>query len=233
MSFSAVPTPVPTPLTTLAPDPTAAPTHHRHHQTGALPDHLRVEPWSDPVIDTHGHDTRSPYVERFWIAVLGPSAVWLLRRIARDFDEHPNGVDIDLRSIAGQLGLGWNRGKNSPLYRTIDRCCAFKVARRLGPTSVAFRQNLAPLTRGQLARLPLELADEHDQWIQTHRPRPVGDDASMHAPAMAMALVERGASLHATVDALTSWQVPLEDARRATSWAWARYKQHPSGAALS
>ena len=34
---------------------------------------LTVTPWADPVIDTLGHDPRSPYVERFWLGILGPS----------------------------------------------------------------------------------------------------------------------------------------------------------------
>lgn len=34
---------------------------------------LRIQPWPDPVVDDHGHDPRSAYVERFWLPVLGPS----------------------------------------------------------------------------------------------------------------------------------------------------------------
>ena len=30
--------------------------------------------WNDPPIDTVGFDPRSPYVERYWLAVLGPSS---------------------------------------------------------------------------------------------------------------------------------------------------------------
>ncbi len=34
---------------------------------------LHVTPWHDPVVDAVGHDLRSPYVERYWLALLGPS----------------------------------------------------------------------------------------------------------------------------------------------------------------
>ena len=34
---------------------------------------VRITAWEDPVVDLLGHDPRSPYVERFWLAVLGPS----------------------------------------------------------------------------------------------------------------------------------------------------------------
>jgi hypothetical protein len=36
---------------------------------------LNVEPWADPVVDELGVDPRAPYVERFWLPVLGPSTV--------------------------------------------------------------------------------------------------------------------------------------------------------------
>lgn len=40
----------------------------------ALPiDVLHVAPWPDPVLEVTGHDPRSSYVERFWLALLGPS----------------------------------------------------------------------------------------------------------------------------------------------------------------
>ena len=41
---------------------------------------LTIRPWADPVIDRVGHDPRSSYVEQFWLAILGPSTTWLLRR---------------------------------------------------------------------------------------------------------------------------------------------------------
>ena len=59
-------------------------------------DRLTVEAWPDPVIDELGHDPRSAYVERFWLGVLGPSTVWLLRRLADQFDRQPDGFELDL-----------------------------------------------------------------------------------------------------------------------------------------
>jgi hypothetical protein len=38
-----------------------------------LSDTLAVEPWEDELADRVGFDPRSPYVERFWLGVLGPT----------------------------------------------------------------------------------------------------------------------------------------------------------------
>ena len=43
-------------------------------------DRIRVTPWHDPVVEAVGYDPRSPYVERFWLALLGPSTMRLFTR---------------------------------------------------------------------------------------------------------------------------------------------------------
>ena len=42
--------------------------------------------WKDERIEAIGHDPRSDYVETFWLTVLGPSAVFTLRRFAHWLD---------------------------------------------------------------------------------------------------------------------------------------------------
>ena len=63
-------------------------------------DTLIVQPWPDIVSDHTGHDPRSPYVEQFWLAVLGPSTTWLLRYFAAMFDRWPDGFEINLDDTA-------------------------------------------------------------------------------------------------------------------------------------
>ena len=41
---------------------------------------LGVLPWHDPSVEADGFDPRSPYVETFWLPLLGPSTTLLLRR---------------------------------------------------------------------------------------------------------------------------------------------------------
>ncbi len=38
-------------------------------------DSLHIVAWTDPVIDTLGHDPRSWYVEQFWLPVIGPPTI--------------------------------------------------------------------------------------------------------------------------------------------------------------
>ena len=61
------------------------------------PQTLTVRPWPDSVLDDVGHDPRSPYVERFWLGVLGPSSVVFLRRLAAELEANPSGFELHSR----------------------------------------------------------------------------------------------------------------------------------------
>src|SRR5271165_5815188 len=87
---------------------------------------LEVRPWEDEVIDRMGFDPRSSYVESFWLGVIGPSATWLLRRMAAAFDASPQGFEMHLGETARALGLGDRSGRNSPFLRTVARLVTFE-----------------------------------------------------------------------------------------------------------
>jgi len=118
---------------------------------------LRVEPWSDALIDEVGYDPRSEYVETFWLPVLGPSATWLLRHFIIRLDESPGGIELDIEDTARSLGLGERLNHNSPFARTIKRCVDFEMAKWLGPRVLAARVRLPPLPRRHARRLPAPL----------------------------------------------------------------------------
>jgi hypothetical protein len=137
---------------------------------------LTVRPWADQVIDRLGVDPRSAYVERFWLPVLGPSAIWLLRLIAERFDTDPGGFELAVEETARSIGLG-GRGRNSPFARTLVRCCQFRIAHLDERDGVLLvRPKLPPLNRHQLSRLPATRRAEHDAWPPArHAPLPATD----------------------------------------------------------
>ena len=132
---------------------------------------LLVRPWPDPVLDNLGHDPRSRYVEQFWLAVLGPSCLLLVRRLAARLEREPDGFELDSLEWARELGLGMKGGKHGPFWRAIDRACRFQLAQRNGELLVA-RRRIAPLATGQIKRLPEGLRKAHDQWLEAQRRRP-------------------------------------------------------------
>ncbi len=102
------------------------------------------------------YDPRSTYVEQYWLPVLGPTATWLLRRIADNFDRAPSGFELDLAETAKALGLA-QRGK---VQGACQRLVVFSIARQQDLV-LAVRRAVPALPRRYAHRLPTKLAVAH------------------------------------------------------------------------
>jgi hypothetical protein len=133
-------------------------------QLCSAPEILYVRAWPDEVLDQLGFDPRSGYVEDYWLGILGPSTVWLLRRLAAGFEYSPSGFDLDLAETARSLGLGDRSGRHSPFVRAINRTVQFGLARLSGPTELSVRRRLPSLNRAQVGRLSPAQQARHAAW---------------------------------------------------------------------
>ena len=183
---------------------------------------LEIEPWPDPVIDQLGHDPRSAYVERFWLGFLGPSTVLLLRRLADDLDTHPSGFTLDLVDAARSLGVGTRGGRHSPFMRTVERVCRFGAGQWRTSETLAVRRNLAPLTRGQIARLSPTLQAEHLRWVDQPDARAEVQHLKERARGLALSLLDLGEDLATVERQLHRWRFHPAIAHEAVRWACER-----------
>ena len=124
-------------------------------------DTLRVERWNRIDSEEPTIDARSHYVEQFWLPVLGPSATWLLRRLADGFDEDPDGFELDLDEVARCLGLGGSASRHAPLLRALARCVRFCLARHQGEDTLEVLHRLPRVAPRHLMRLPISLQERH------------------------------------------------------------------------
>ena len=106
----------------------------------------------DPVVEAHGFPVTGVYFETLLLPILGPSSVLLMRRAAAWLAASPDGVHVELATLAGDLGLRAGVGRNSPIRHTIARLCRFHMAEWQGD-ALAVRTVVAPVTERQLARL--------------------------------------------------------------------------------
>ena len=124
-----------------------------------------VLPWPDPLVEAVGHDPRSPYVEQFYLALLGPTLTFLLRRMADGLDAWPQGFETEVGDLAGALGLaGTPGGRNGPFGRALERAVRFGLAQPHA-SGLAVRRKLPPLSHRQVAKLPAALQEAHRQWV--------------------------------------------------------------------
>lgn len=182
-------------------------------------DILTVRPWPDDVIDVLGHDPRSAYVERFWLGVLGPSAIWLLRRLAAGLEASPAGYDLPLGDTARAIGIS-GHGRSSPLVRTLGRLCQFDLAQIELPAAFAVRRKLPPLARRHLARLPESLQEEHRAWQEADLRTPELERQRRRSRKLALSLIALGEDLEGTERQLLRWHHHPAVSRESALWAW-------------
>jgi len=180
---------------------------------------LQVVGWPDHVIDVRGHDPRSWYVEHFWLPVLGPTCIWLLRRVAFELDLVENGFTTSRDDMARSLGLSGRQGRHSPFSRALSRCVAFEVARWQGKDVLAVRRKLPPLPGRHLLRLTPKLQRAHDAWSEVSARVPSFEDHRRRARRLAVGLLELGHEVDAMEAQLLRWGVHPALAHDAVTWA--------------
>ncbi len=104
-----------------------------------------------------------PYVERCWLPVIGPSATWCLRRLARELKRQPDSAVVDLAELARDLGLSPSLSRNAPMAATLSRLCHFELV-RFGPDASLEVRTMLPPTRG-VSRLGPGAALAHQQMV--------------------------------------------------------------------
>ncbi len=180
---------------------------------------LEVIPLPDLVIDRVGFDPRSPYAERFWLGVLGPTSLLLMRHLAAHFDLHPDGFELDRVRAAHALGVGARSGRNSPFVRAVARCGQFGLIQRPGPDVLSVRRRIPPLTRAQVDKLPDDLQRSHLRWQQAQLGRPAAAGDELRARRVAATLLEVGETPSATRRHLERWRFSPDLAQAGVEWA--------------
>ncbi len=125
------------------------------------PFQLHVTTWLDPHAEEPGYPVRSPYVEFFWMPLVGPSAIVLLWRLNAYLDDEPGGHTFNLDELGRQLGLGSSESEHAPLARALSRLVRFGLARRTGSGGIAVRQAVGPLPQHYLSSLSPVLQEVH------------------------------------------------------------------------
>lgn len=235
-----------TPLVTIPPAPdTSAPslptspaTGHvrashpapRRGHSGAI--QFWVEPWNDLCRDSsQGHHPRSPYVELFWLGVLGPSATWLIRRLALRVEESPEGVLVNAAEIASEIGLSGRQTLQSAFDRAFERCCRFGLMQRGRHNTLFVRTRLPDLTARMTERLPPRLRVLHEAWRRQPGSPPGGIDPLERARRLAMALLACGDAPDVVEQQLHAWQFHPAVAFEAARWATDKHTRAQAAAA--
>jgi hypothetical protein len=200
---------------------------------------VTVIPWSDPVHDHQSHSPRSPYVETFWLPVLGPTALWAVRFLA-DFaetatadppDAHcdgdchpPHGATIGAHELAVRLGLANSAVTPPSLARTLARLCQFSIATPYA-SGIAVRTRLPWVPERHISRFPSSLRRQHE--LERQALTNTDPDDRKRARSVALTLLRLGDSDIVVRNRLESWNLSPRTIEEAINWATHRHNQPP------
>ncbi len=178
-----------------------------------------IIPLADAESDAVGFDPRSHYAETFWLPILGPSTLWLMRNIALRFDHEPDGFTLDLDDASLALGIRAKSGRNSAFHRAIGRVVSFNMGHTVDDATVAVRRVMPALHSGQIRRLSPRLQRQHHETIRArieHR-----EEDLLRSAKVAMTLLRLGDSPDLVEQQLVSWGIEPATANEAVNRAWA------------
>jgi hypothetical protein len=144
----------------------------------------------DDLLAPASHDPRSAYAERFWLGVLGPSSLWLLRAMVHGLESAPTGFAADTNALSRTLGLGDRIGRQSPLVRAMARLAHFDLAHAT-EAELHVSPLLPWLDARQVRRLPSSVATEHRLWEDAF------DDGDAERATLRRAVTSTGTRLRA------------------------------------
>ena len=139
----------------------------------------------------HGWPIGSSFVEEFWLPVMGPSAVAVLRWIDRRADQFGRATTVDLAELALAIGLGASTSRHSPIVRALDRLVRFEAGRASTSSTMPDRccrcsRCHAPVRGACAARRPPALPAPGRAPPRRDRPRRGGvnrgDSRELHRP---------------------------------------------------
>jgi hypothetical protein len=184
-------------------------------------DSIPVVAWIDDALDNVGHDPRSVYVEKFWLPLLGPTCVWMMRNIALSFESNPEGFELDFELTARQIGLGDRNGRRSPFQRSLRRLISFDIARATEHGDLAVRRFLPVVPAQYMIRLGAAAGESHRQWVEALADIDPGmTRLRWRARRIALGLMALDDD-YATVESeLLSWHLHPALAWDAANWAW-------------
>lgn len=185
---------------------------------------LTIHPWPDTVIDSLGHHPCSPYVENFWLGVLGPSTTFLLRHLVTTLEAAEDGFELPLGITARRLGLGDKGGRHSPFMRSLARLVQFDLAQMEDERTLAVRRRVPPLNRRQVLRLPELLQTAHVHWQEQQLRTPPLEAMRRRSRQLALTYLETGLDVEETERQLLRLSYHPSIAHESTNWARERHE---------
>ena len=116
----------------------------------------------NPNLHPHGqHHPTSVYVERYWLPIIGPSCLMILRATQDLVDRYPNPLGPYIEMEAQELGHHFGTRSARRFLGKLTRLQDFGLANEVAPDMWFIASRIPNLTTKQAQTLPPAMANDH------------------------------------------------------------------------
>lgn len=156
---------------------------------------LRIQAWPDPPHVGPAIEVRSRYADHFWVPVIGPTAMGLLRVLARQVGHRDGPISVQVGHLVSELGVDPTTGRFE-IERALVRLLDHGLMTMDGDRPLQVRVDLPYLSQIQVEQLAPHIAVAHRAALVLR------DSVVDDGPPESM--TPRMLSLSATIDDLLS-----------------------------
>jgi len=129
-------------------------------------DEIIFYPTNVKVDATNSFFAYDPYVETFWLKVLGPTATLLTNYLSMNSITNRNAFKADLSELSFELGTGVRSGKQSPVSKQLKRLVQNEIIFQISENEFLVPKCISPMKVMQLSKLDNQNRIRHEVWMQ-------------------------------------------------------------------
>jgi len=128
-------------------------------------DELIFYPTSVKVDATNSFFAYDPYIEAFWLKILGPTATLLTNHLTINSMINTGAFKSELGTLSAQMGTGMRSGNQSPVAKQLKRLVQNEIIFQISENEFLVPKSLRAMNQIQIAKLSEKQRSEHEQWI--------------------------------------------------------------------
>ncbi len=114
---------------------------------------------------THSFFAHDPYIETFWLPLLGPTATWLMNDLCLRALIQQDSFSLQLNEISLRIGIGSREGSSSPVMKQLSRLCQAHVLYRHGENEYLVPRTIEPPRTEMFYKLKEHKRLHHKLWM--------------------------------------------------------------------
>ena len=122
---------------------------------------IPIQPNNNSTVSFLAND---PYIDKFWLPILGPTATLLLHELMSKALIKNDPFHSSIGELSTCIGVGNREGSASPIAKNLKRLCDFGLISKYNELFYV-PTNIEQMPEDKLRKLSYTLQSEHKRWI--------------------------------------------------------------------